>query len=129
MSVRVLLIVVTMAAAVGLRTASLRTGCETGGPFSLTPVLAVDPNSVPPKVLEALPHVGGSLVKKIVEQRGIRPFQSLGDLRHRVRGLGPATFARLAPHLRIGPGEQPSPPRDDRKALMASVPSPRKLAQ
>src|SRR4051794_23728745 len=86
LSVRVLLIVVTMVGAVGLRTASLSAGHETRGPFRAPPVLAVDPNSAPPEVLGALPNVGGALVKKIVEQRAIRPFQSLGDLRRRVRG-------------------------------------------
>ena len=55
-------------------------------------------------MLGALPHVGPSLVKKLVEQREVRPFASIEDLRRRVRGLGPATMARLAPHLRIAPG-------------------------
>jgi competence protein ComEA len=129
MSVRVLLIVVTMIGAVGLRMASLRLGCEPGGPFRAVPVLLVDPNSAPPEVLGALPHVGGALVKKIVEQREIRPFQSLGDLRHRVRGLGPATLARLAPHLRIGPSGQPNPSQEDHHPLIAGIPGPRNLAR
>jgi competence protein ComEA len=128
-SVRVLLIVVTMIGAVGLRTASLRLGRESRGPFRAAPVLVVDPNSAPPAVLGALPHVGGALVKKIVEQREIRPFQSLGDLRHRVRGLGPATLARLAPHLRIGPSGQPDPSQEDDHPLIAAIPSPTTLAQ
>ena len=121
-SVRVLLIVVTMIGAVGLRTASLRLGCETCGPFRAAPVLVVDPNSAPPEVLGALPHVGGSLVRKIVEQREIHPFQSLGDLRRRVRGLGPATMARLAPHLHIGPRESYNP-------QLAAVPSRSRVAR
>jgi competence protein ComEA len=124
--VRVLFIVVTMLGAIGLRMASLRLNCEARGPFRAVPVLVVDPNSAPPEVLGALPHVGGALVKKIVEQREIRPFQSLADLRHRVRGLGPATLARLAPHLRI---EQPNPTQDDRHRLIAAIPNPQKLAQ
>ena len=129
LSVRLLLIVVTMIGAVGLRTASLRLGRENRGPFRAAPVLVLDPNSAPPEVLEALPHVGGALVKKIVEQREIRPFQSLGDLRHRVRGLGPATLARLCPHLRIGPSGQPKPSQEDHHPLIAGIPGPRNLAR
>lgn len=127
--VRLLLIVVTMTGAVGLRTASLRLGRENRGPFRAAPVLMLDPNSAPPEVLEALPHVGGALVKKIVEQREIRPFQSLGDLRHRVRGLGPATLARLAPHLRIGPSGQAKPSQEGHHPLIVAIPSSTKLAQ
>jgi competence protein ComEA len=127
--VRVLLIVVTMIGAVGLRTASLSLGRETRGPYREAPVLVVDPNSAPPEVMGALPHVGAALVKKIVEQRETRPFQSLGDLRRRVRGLGPATLARLAPHLRIGPSAQPGPAQKDLQPLIAAIPSPRKRAQ
>src|SRR5947209_16176477 len=127
--VRVLLIVVTMIGAVGLRVASLSVGRETQGPFWAALVLAVDPNSAPPAVLGALPHVGESLVKKIVTQREIFPFQSLGDMRHRVRGLGPATLARLAPHLRIGPSGQPNPSQEDHHSLIVAIPSSTELAQ
>jgi competence protein ComEA len=92
-------------------------------------VLVVDPNSAPPEVLGALPHVGGALVKKIVEQREIGPFQSLGDLRRRVRGLGPATLARLAPHLRIGPSRQLDPLQEDHHPRIAAIRGPTKLAR
>ena len=64
-------------------------------------MLLVDPNTAPASVLEALPHVGPSLARRLIEQREIRPFESIEELRLRVRGLGPATMARLAPHLRI----------------------------
>ena len=40
-------------------------------------------------------------MKQVIAQRQVRPFESIADLRHRVRGLGPATMARLAPYLRI----------------------------
>jgi competence protein ComEA len=121
-NVCVLLIVVTMIGAVGLRTASLRLGCENRGPFRAAPALVVDLNTAPPQVVGALPHIGGVLVKRIVEQRTIRPFQSIDDLRHRVRGLGPATMARLAPHLRIGPRESYNP-------RLATVPRRRTVAR
>jgi hypothetical protein len=52
-----------------------------------------------------LPHAGPSLVKKLVEQRQVRPFASMDDMKRRVRGLGPVTMARLGPHLRIGSPE------------------------
>ena len=128
MSVRVFLIVVTMIGVVALRTSSLGLGREACGPFRPVPVLVIDPNSAPPEVLGALPQVGGALVKKIVEQREIRPFQSLDDLRRRVRGLGPATLARLQPHLRIGPSGQPSPTQDDRSSVDRRDPWSRETA-
>jgi hypothetical protein len=89
-------------------------------------VLAVDPNSAPAGVLESLPHLGPALVKKIIEQRAIRRFDSIADMRQRVRGLGPATLALLSPHLRFGTsGERAEPP-----AMQGdSVPGDQRLAQ
>ncbi|WP_205678656.1 ComEA family DNA-binding protein [Aquisphaera insulae] len=63
------------------------------------PTLRVDINHAPPGVLEALPHVGPSLCGRIIEERRIRPFSSAEDLRRRVKGIGPATLARLRPYL------------------------------
>ncbi len=50
------------------------------------PELRLDPNTVPPQVLTALPHIGPALVDRWVEAREERPFLSLEDARSRVRG-------------------------------------------
>jgi DNA uptake protein ComE-like DNA-binding protein len=69
------------------------------------PLLVVDPNTAPPRILMALPRLGPSLVGRIVAARAEAPFRSIDDLDARVRGLGPATIKALRPHLRIGPAE------------------------
>ena len=60
------------------------------------PDLRLDPNTVPPEVLTALPHVGPALVERWVKAREERPFDSLEDARARVGGLGPATLEQIA---------------------------------
>ena len=127
MGARGLLIVVVLIAALGLRFASHSLGAGPRQAYQVAPVLVIDPNTAPPSVLGALPHLGPALVRKLVEQREIRPFDSTDDLRRRVRGFGPVTLARLAPHLQIrSRGEQ----IDTRQGPMtASVPGSPKLAQ
>jgi competence protein ComEA len=109
--VRGLLTVLCVSAALGLRSFDRGVGTGTGAACKVAPRLVVDPNTAPPEVLAALPHVGPSLVRKLVEQRELRPFASMEDMRRRVRGFGPVTLARLAPHLRIRPpeGQRPVP--------------------
>jgi competence protein ComEA len=65
------------------------------------PRLVVDPNTAPPAVLAALPHLGPAMIKRIVAARERTPFQSLDDLNARVRGIGPATFGSLSPFLQL----------------------------
>ncbi len=49
--------------------------------------------------LEALPGIGPAMAQRIIEERRLHgPFRSLRDL-ERVRGIGPKTAGRLAPHL------------------------------
>ncbi|QEH36109.1 Helix-hairpin-helix motif protein [Aquisphaera giovannonii] len=98
--VRALLAAILVAAGVALRAAGSGEAPAGGGPPAGSIALRVDPNTAPRSVLEALPHVGPSLAGRIVEQRAIRPFLSAEDLR-RVRGIGPATLARILPYLRI----------------------------
>lgn len=72
----------------------------------------LDPNSAPWWELAALPHVGESLARRIVEARSARgnadagdgtpAFATLDDLRS-VRGIGPATLSRMRPFLAIMP--------------------------
>jgi len=66
--------------------------------------LRLDPNTVPPGVLTALPHVGPSLVNRWVTAREERPFRSLEDVRARVRGLGVATLGQIAPYFAFPEG-------------------------
>lgn len=61
----------------------------------------VDPNAATVEALEGLPHIGPTLARRIVDARGDGPFRSAEDLRVRVRGIGPATLARIAPYLQF----------------------------
>jgi hypothetical protein len=122
--VRALLTVLLLVAAIGLRATIDRFLPGQGAAYLVAPSLVVDVNTAPASVLGALPHVGPSLVNKLVEQREIRPFESIDDLRRRVRGFGPSTIARLAPHLRIGPSRRLA--ADDQPPRIAAVPDPPK---
>ncbi|HSG47204.1 MAG TPA: helix-hairpin-helix domain-containing protein, partial [Longimicrobiales bacterium] len=51
--------------------------------------------------LDRLPGVGPGTARAVVQARDSLPFVSLQDLL-RVRGIGPATLERLAPHLEVG---------------------------
>jgi competence protein ComEA len=69
--------------------------------------LVIDLNAAPPEVLLALPRLGPVLVDRIVQERQFRPFRSLADFDGRVKGIGPATVAALAPYLRFKEAESP----------------------
>jgi competence protein ComEA len=114
-------------AALALRMAIHSAEPGPGTSYPLAPVLVVDPNTAPAGVLEALPHVGPSLVRKLVEQRQIRPFDSISDLRQRVRGLGPSTMALLSPYLRIEPRRKPITSQQDAK--MVAIPGMSELPE
>ena len=101
-----LLAFVVLVSGVALRVASDSLGTSHQRTCRVVPVLVIDPNTAPASVLEALPHVGPSLVKQLIEQRQDHPFGSTEDLRRRVRGFGPVTLARLAPHLRIAASQR-----------------------
>lgn len=120
---RVLLALVTLIAGVTLRVAARSAGCDPRSFSRVAPVLVIDPNTAPASVLEALPHVGPSLVRRLIEQREIHPYGSTEDLRRRVRGFGPATLARLAPHLRIRSDRERPTDTEDTMTTSASVPS------
>ncbi len=124
---RVLLAFVVLISGVALRVASDSLGTSRQRTCRIVPVLVIDPNTAPASVLEALPHVGPSLVKQLIEQRERHPFESIEDMRRRVRGLGPVTMARLAPHLRIAVSSESTADLDVLKSL--SAPRQTKLAQ
>jgi competence protein ComEA len=97
-----LVIVATM----GLTMASRFDQRSTARSLAVAPELVIDPNTAPARVLTALPHVGPALIREWIAAREDRPFTSLEDARDRVRGLGPATLAQLAPYLRLEPSSQ-----------------------
>jgi competence ComEA-like helix-hairpin-helix protein len=61
----------------------------------------VDVNRADEAALVTLPGIGPALARRIVEARRERPFRSLEDLT-RVRGIGPATVARLGGRVTVG---------------------------
>jgi competence protein ComEA len=124
---RVLLAIVVLISGVALRAVSHSLGSVSRSTYRVAPVLVIDPNTAPASVLEALPHVGPKLVDQLIKQREIRPFESSADLRWRVRGLGPATLARLSPHLRIKFREKPV--LDSQDPRLAAAPGQPRLAQ
>jgi competence protein ComEA len=62
-------------------------------------VTKIDPNTATARELEALPGIGPSLARRVLDARekGVR-FRAPRDL-SRVRGIGPRTVERLAPYL------------------------------
>ena len=93
---RGLLATAVIMAAVGLAIAS-QSLPESDEGIVKAPDLLLDLNTVPPRVLETLPHVGQTLVRQLVAARELRPLASLEETASRVRGLGPTTVARLRP--------------------------------
>lgn len=74
----------------------------------------LDPNRATAEELVTLPGVGPVLAARIVAARErAGPFTSVEDLR-RVRGVGPATLARLRPFLEV-PESPPSSEGADRR--------------
>lgn len=67
----------------------------------LGPEERIDPNRDPEVELARLPGIGPALARRIVEDRESRGgFASPQDLL-RVSGIGPATLARIEPHLAL----------------------------
>jgi hypothetical protein len=102
--VRFVSVAVVVVAALGLGFGG-SSGEESGNTgFVAMPGLRLDPNTVPPQVLTALPHIGSALADRWVKEREERPFRSLEDARERVRGLGAATIEQIAPYFAIVEG-------------------------
>jgi competence protein ComEA len=96
-----------MTMAIGLMTVGRDREASSKKAFVDAPNLVLDPNSAPPQVLEALPALGPTLVRRWVAARAERPIASLADARRRVRGLGPAGLAQIAPYLKFEPRPVP----------------------
>ncbi len=67
----------------------------------------IDPDVATEQELDQLPRVGPALARRIVANRdSFGPFGSLEELQ-RVRGIGPALAAGLAPHVTFSSGFRP----------------------
>jgi competence protein ComEA len=63
---------------------------------------AVEANRASASDLDAIKGIGPVMVERIVAARQQRPFANWSDFSNRVRGVGPATAARLSAHgLRV----------------------------
>jgi competence protein ComEA len=72
-----------------------------------TPAAPVNPDVATAQELETLPRIGPALAARIVANRdSFGPFGSLEGLQ-RVRGIGPALAAGLAPSVTFSPGFRP----------------------
>jgi len=71
---------------------------------------AVDLNTATEEELVALPGIGPSKAKAILEYRGEHPFASVEDLMN-VRGIGEHTFESLKDKVRVGSAETESAKR------------------
>jgi competence protein ComEA len=83
----------------GDRPAAAR-GVARGEPAPARPDPPLDLNRADTLALLALPGVGPALARRIVEARAASPFRSVDDLL-KVRGIGPATLARLRPLVAV----------------------------
>ncbi len=78
----------------------------------LAPGERLDPNVASEVELRRLPGIGPGRARAIVEERRRRPFRDTREIQ-RVAGIGPATYERLAPLLKVaggaaGKGEPPA---------------------
>jgi len=71
------------------------------------PILRIDPNTAPQAVIEALPHVGPAVAGRWIEEREKKRFESLEDLRTRVKGIGPSLWRLISPNLREPKDQKP----------------------
>jgi Helix-hairpin-helix motif len=100
---------VVFAAALGLGIASRSAAPGPARENLRAPELRLDPNTAPPEVLAALPHVGPKLVREWVKARSEGRFISLEDAQSRVMGLGAATVGQIAPYLAFESAGRESP--------------------
>ncbi len=105
---RVLLALLAISAAIGLALGRRGRAREAEAVVA-TPEFRLDPSNATAEALAALPHIGPTLARRIVEAQADGPFRSPEDLRARVRGIGPATLAQVTPYLRIEAGTRTTP--------------------
>src|SRR5512135_2203870 len=73
---RIMLLLLVFVSALVLRIGTWWEGSADQQSCRLMPVLVVDPNTAPAGVLGVLPHVGPKMVRRLIEQRASRPFES-----------------------------------------------------
>ncbi len=106
---RLLLASIAIVLAMGLMVGSRREdrrGEHRPVPAAKGPAPALDPSTATAESLAGLPRIGPTLARRIVEAQADGPFRSPEDLRARVRGIGPATLARIEPYLRFEAGSR-----------------------
>ncbi len=64
--------------------------------LSLSAFAAVDINKASRAELEALPGVGTALAGRVLAERTKAPFKNWNDVIERVKGVGPASAAKLS---------------------------------
>jgi competence ComEA-like helix-hairpin-helix protein len=80
--------------------AANRQALERGRSKDLEPGVRLDPNSASADDLTRLPGAGRTMADRIVADRANGQYRTIEDL-DRVRGVGPATVERWAPHLTL----------------------------
>lgn len=101
-------VMLLLVATVGLGAAMLAPRVPRGAPASMSalPSVKIDLNSATAAELEALPRIGPSLARRIVEDREKHgPFRSVEEL-DRVKGIGPRTMELLRPFAKVTEGEE-----------------------
>jgi len=68
------------------------------------PAFPLDVNTASPQELEAIPGIGPTMARRIVENR---PYAKVEDLL-RVPGIGPATLERIRPYVTVSPVATPA---------------------
>ena len=87
----------------------------------LGPEERLDPNTASEEALDRLPGVGAATARAMVRSRASEgDFRGLQDLT-RVKGIGPGTLQRLAPHLDFSTASAASTARPSRTALRSSA--------
>jgi competence protein ComEA len=79
------------------------------GPGELPPGFLLDPNMASRNTLMRLPGIGETLANRIIERR---PYRRLTDLLE-VEGIGPTTYLRLKPFLRLSATESSAATPDE----------------
>jgi competence protein ComEA len=119
---RILLAVLAIIAAIGLLVGKRAHSPDASrAEVAAVSELKLDPNTATPEALAALPYIGPTLARRIAEARADGPFRSPEDIRARVRGIGPATLARIEPHLRIEAAPQVAPGLDTRSIAIVDA--------
>ena len=65
-----------------------------------TGVFVLDPNTAPADSLELIPGIGPVLANRIVNYRKLNRFKTVIDIMQ-VEGIGPKSYERIKPYLRI----------------------------